>query len=682
MIADVDLPVWSIGPNWSAGILETLEWLTDVMKGDYGTEQRRALRLSPRRTFEVLFTLTDQERSFLDLWLHSLGSDEFMLPLWHDRAELTAGINIGATVLPCDTTFREFEVGGLGMIVGPDAFTYEKVQITGITDTHLAVAAGGVTRAYPAGTAIHALRRARLEDQSGVAAITSRVGQGTLRFDLNRANDLADEGTWDVVYGGYPILLEEPNRREDLKLTFDRNQIVVDNGSGLRELTDSAGRAFAIRNHLLTLVGRAELFAFRQLAYRLRGQQGSVWLPSFNQDVELTRDRLAADAVLDIKQIGYAYTGGAVSGRDHLLIGNLPCRVTGTAAALADGEERLVLSAPLGEDIPAGEFGSFLETCRQSADAVQIHHITDSDGVSEATLSFVGFRDERTTPDPLDSPIPAAEREAELCGTPDVTTCVPALSKDDPGDPTGSTPGEGPGSGGGLRFPDGDGGLTDPTVTSSTLMGIVVRSPVDTTGTGPFGANSVHTPADIAGAPHKLLVPSPVARDNLLVDFPELATMPWTSVGSGFFYGTLGAANPTGIVFPDGSNPHGPTFDFAGGDAVWYSNTTLTPAQDMWLVYGGSFANWNTYATELNDPNAYHSAYGGPYREHEAWWDHAQTIPKTLRGKGTILSFHDFSGVNPDQGPIVAPDTITPDWGRGNYDLTTLDFKKYYGANR
>jgi hypothetical protein len=42
-------------PNWKNGITETLEWLSDVLRNSYGAEQVRALRLSPRRTFEVTF---------------------------------------------------------------------------------------------------------------------------------------------------------------------------------------------------------------------------------------------------------------------------------------------------------------------------------------------------------------------------------------------------------------------------------------------------------------------------------------------------------------------------------------------------------------------------------------------------------------------------------------------------
>jgi hypothetical protein len=91
MIADADLPVWTIKPNWANGIRETLSWLTDVLASTYGPEQRRALRLSPRREFEMTFNPIDAVRSYFDLWLHRMGSFEFMVPLFHDAGRHDGG---------------------------------------------------------------------------------------------------------------------------------------------------------------------------------------------------------------------------------------------------------------------------------------------------------------------------------------------------------------------------------------------------------------------------------------------------------------------------------------------------------------------------------------------------------------------------------------------------------------
>ena len=58
-----DLPVWTIRPNWKGGILERLEWLTDVLASDTGVEQRRSVRPTPRRSFEITVNPTRNERT-------------------------------------------------------------------------------------------------------------------------------------------------------------------------------------------------------------------------------------------------------------------------------------------------------------------------------------------------------------------------------------------------------------------------------------------------------------------------------------------------------------------------------------------------------------------------------------------------------------------------------------------
>lgn len=419
MVADSALPVWSIRPNWDKGITENLEWLSDVLRNSYGAEQVRALRLSPRRTFEVTFNPLNEERAFFDLWLSRMSSNEFVLPLWHDCGILGADIATGATAIPFDTTFRELEVGGLAILVGPDPFTFDKVTITAITDAGITVAAGGVTQNWSAGTCIHPLRRARLQDQSAASAITSRLGEATIRFDINAANDIADEGAWDLIYAGYPVILEEPNRRDVLKLTFGAETVLVDNEVGLRELSDDAGRSFTMQTHLMMLAGRAEQWSFRQMLYRLRGQQGAVWLPTFNADLELSRNRASGDALLDVKKVGYAYTGGLVDGRQHILIdGAITRKITALGAAPSAAEERVVLDGALGAALATGATASFMDISRLASDNIQIHHITDSDGVAEASLSFRAFRDVRTAPDPINYPIPAAVTFPSICSAP------------------------------------------------------------------------------------------------------------------------------------------------------------------------------------------------------------------------------------------------------------------------
>jgi hypothetical protein len=186
---------------------------------------------------------------------------------------------------------------------------------------------------------------------------------------------------------------------------------------GLRVLLDDAGRAFTTQAYAKMMRGRAEHWAFRQMLYRLRGSAVPCWLPTFNEDLVLSRSRLSGDSLIDIKKIGYVYTGGNVDGRNHVLInGTITREIIGTGAAPSSAEERLTLGSALGTALPAETTASFLEIGRLSADAVEIMHHTDTDGVAECSLAFRAFRDERVAEDPISYPIPGAAQRTAPCG--------------------------------------------------------------------------------------------------------------------------------------------------------------------------------------------------------------------------------------------------------------------------
>lgn len=423
MVADSALPVWTIRPNWREPVLERLEWMTDVIEASDGNEQRRALRLSPRRSFEMTFNPFNADRSYFDLFLHRLGAEEFMVPLWHDQAKVNIALAAGVTAIPVDTTYREFVAGGMALIVGADPHVFDAIEITAVTDTQITAGVGEVTRSWPAGARIYPLRRARLSDESMFAAITNRVGQATLEFQLNQANDIASEGEWEgETYLGLPVIATPPNRKEQIDLSYLRKLTVLDNDQGLRYLTDEADRAFTTQMHYWQMRGRQEHWEFRQMLYRLRGKQTPVWLPTFNDDLTLARDVSAAGTAVHVNKIGYAYTGGVQPGREHIMFrtsaGNYIAKISGTGAPLAADEERLNLTAAVGADLAAGRSASFLEASRLDHDTVEITHYTDTDGMAECKTTFRSFANTRAAPAIIYYPIPTTEQEMLRCGEP------------------------------------------------------------------------------------------------------------------------------------------------------------------------------------------------------------------------------------------------------------------------
>lgn len=410
-------PVWTIRPNWRQGVMERLEWLTDVLVSSVGAEQRRSLRLSPRRFVEITVNPTKNERSFLDLTLHRMGSDDWLFPLWWDQAKLATSVEAGDARVEFDNTYREFLTGGLALIY-KDAFTWEVISIGGQDDEGLDLDVV-LDSDWSAGVKLYPLRLARLPVETNLSALTSTVGESVLMFQVIEANDFTETVPDDMVFEGRPVLLSPPNRSQEITTDHLRLSSDRDNNTGLPYRVDPAERAFQVQAHSWIKNGRQAQAEFRAFLYWLRGRQRSLWLPSFNQDFVTARSSALASTNLDIQKIGYTYAGSGqvIPGRDRVLInGVTPARITALGAPQAAGEERLRVGAGLTAAVASGVPGSFLTPARLNQDAVELMHHADSDGALECGLTFQTFDDSRTTAGDIYLPIPEAEMNDGPCG--------------------------------------------------------------------------------------------------------------------------------------------------------------------------------------------------------------------------------------------------------------------------
>jgi len=383
---------FTLVPDWAEGVTERLAWLTDILQSPSGSEQRRADRLAPRRSFEARLIAEGRERNLFDMMLFGWGGRIFALPIWHDQQWLTVPVEAGAQQISCVTGDRDFRLGGLALLRGATAFDYEAVEISDISPTALTLARP-TQQTWPAGSRLYPMRSAQLLTLPTPQRITDQLSTADVEFTVMEPCD------WPAVmpatlYRGYPVLEQRPEESEDLTAAYQRLQLLLDNGSGIPLLTDSAEQAFSVQGHRWLLSGRSEQAAYRSLLYALRGRQKVVWLPTHTDDLQLA-DRIAADAeTVDVQYIGYARFAGALPGRRDIRIelidgGVLHRRIT-AASEIDSRVERLAIDSSIGRVVDLADVAriSFMTLCRLDQDEVEIHHETDSDGVASSQVIF------------------------------------------------------------------------------------------------------------------------------------------------------------------------------------------------------------------------------------------------------------------------------------------------------
>jgi hypothetical protein len=397
-------PIAIFRPNWANGIVERLEWLTSVVATYAGSEQRRRVRLTPRRSFEISYNRSKAERTFFDLWMMNLAAEEVFLPLWHDQGHLTHPASEGDAYIRLDTAYREYLEGGYAVLV-KDSFNYEIVEIAEVLGDRLTLAEF-LGKSWPKNTKVYPLRLATLDPETQGQALSSRVNDVTLLYTLTGPNEIEDEGDWDDFYkiNGAPVLTTEPNRRDAIDIGWGYSVVEQDQQLGLRRRVVMRDSASTTQGYSWWAKGREAQYRVRQLLYRLKGRFQPVYMPTFAEDVTLAAPAPANSYWITIRNIGYHIIKGIAEGlsddtelsrgRRRLLFrvgSNFADTFIYAATPINGGEDEELELHPSAYPkiaLPNGTPGSFVELARMDQDVIELHHHADSDGLMEVAVAF------------------------------------------------------------------------------------------------------------------------------------------------------------------------------------------------------------------------------------------------------------------------------------------------------
>ncbi|WP_418647223.1 hypothetical protein ACNQFN_18685 [Thauera butanivorans] len=393
---------WVFVPDWAEGVNERLAWATDILSSESMVEQRRALRSAPRREFEATVYADGRERQYLDMLLFGWSARMWALPIFPDIQQIAIGVPAGALVIPCTTEHLDFRAGGLAMLRSHDAgdvFDAEVVEIDTIGSTSLMLKRA-TQRAWPAGTRLYPVRSAQLREAPVLSRITDKLSSFEVGFRIVEPSDFPAAAP-ALLYRGRPVLAARPDESQELTHEFVRLLAELDNGTAAAPLvTDVAGRTMPVLLHRWVASGRADRAAWRSLLYWLRGRQRALWVPTHADDLTLIGIAPETSSTIDVAYLGYTRFGQAHSGRRDIRIEladgtALHRRITGSTE-VSGTVERMVLDAAHGVVLSPATVAriSFMSLCRLDSDSVEIHHLTDSEGVAQSEILLRGVRDD------------------------------------------------------------------------------------------------------------------------------------------------------------------------------------------------------------------------------------------------------------------------------------------------
>lgn len=290
-----------------SGYLEMLEFSTEIIEHDDGSEQRISWRKNPRQMFDWKVVVEDgASRSRLENILYEWQRRIFGIPVWHEQTRLTASVSIGTTVLPvAETDFRDLREGGLVLIYQDDYINDVGTIAVGGIGANTITLESGILSAYPSGTQVIPLRTGAVRGVVNGRRYPSGAQELTIKFrvDENDAN-LADTSAWTMLNS--KVLLDDCNAIQGtLTETFDQQVTIIDNSSG--KVYQSSGWQYHKRGSGKTFWTNSleGLWTIRQLLHALRGRQISFYLPTFVSDLQPTEDLVSGAQTMTIQNVGY-----------------------------------------------------------------------------------------------------------------------------------------------------------------------------------------------------------------------------------------------------------------------------------------------------------------------------------------------------------------------------------------
>lgn len=381
---------WALTPDWSTGLRETLQFKTDVMTAWSGAEQRRALRIAPRRRFEFSSPMANQERRIIEASLFAWSSMIWALPIFSDGQRLTSALSPGMLTVACDTVNRDFRAGGLAILI-TDAANYEVLQITSVTNTSLALT-NAVAGSWPVGSRLYPVRTARL---ASYPKITRRNGQFA---EVQPSFVTVEPCDWTPAsglptYRTYPVLENSPEA-DGADASYERQANLIDNDTGVVEIDDTADIGFPVWTHQWFMQGRTQRTFFRALMYLLKGRQGEIWVPTYQSDLKLVALIGTSATTIDVEMTGYTlYLVGQLNRKDiriELLNGTVFYRrITGSTGVDAN-TERLSIDSALGQSVDPTQIRriSYMSLCRLNSDSIDLNHEGSDVGLATASTQW------------------------------------------------------------------------------------------------------------------------------------------------------------------------------------------------------------------------------------------------------------------------------------------------------
>jgi len=323
--------------DWSTQPEMSIQYLTEVIESFDGTEQRIALRDTPRCSLSYMYSMTDGQQYLFDNKI-ATSTGSMIVPLWPLQCQLSRAVSAGDTSVALETINAHVMASDTLLISEGDES--EIVSVESVADRVVTLNTLA-KKTFSTNAVVIPARVAYPSDESNATSLLRGFDQHSITFDLDEAQIQKPTPVDDFEYlDSRPIFPFNPDWSNDITTKYSRLRETHDPLIGVRSRYDRIKGAVKILSQTFRFFSEQERQRFEDFAELMNGAQGEFYATGPGQAFELSEDIIGPTYKFKIKSSGY--TNSASS--------NSPAQIV--AIKLYDGATiyRTILSATKNPD--------------------------------------------------------------------------------------------------------------------------------------------------------------------------------------------------------------------------------------------------------------------------------------------------------------------------------------------
>lgn len=277
--------LWLFAPNWPPGgknYTLTYSFKTEIITSRSGREQRIALRKTPRRSLSYRVLLRKEALVEFNDTMRFWQARTFMLPELPRFVTATSEMAADGFVMQVDSVPAWVTVGVQVALKHENRMEVRQIEsLIGNTVVFKTTS----PLAWPIGTKMHYGMTGFMATSLSAPRETNYHAQLDLEFDINPLSDkyIAPAAPTRTL-AGREVFLKRPNWAVQVGATIEREVEELDYDRG--PVARFTPVEFPRETRKLTFVGRtfAEMEEIREFFYRMKGQQGEFYAPTWEYD--------------------------------------------------------------------------------------------------------------------------------------------------------------------------------------------------------------------------------------------------------------------------------------------------------------------------------------------------------------------------------------------------------------